>query len=89
MTLLAILSILILACIVGYRAFRSAAPGMHMPLITVANAICSVVIIGALVATAEASSPVARYLGLGGIVLASVNIFGGFALARRLGRGGE
>jgi NAD(P) transhydrogenase subunit alpha len=50
----------------------------------VTNAISSVIIVGALIATAEAQNPVAQWLGLGGVVLASINIFGGFAVTERM-----
>jgi NAD(P) transhydrogenase subunit alpha len=50
----------------------------------VTNAISSVIIVGALVAAAAAGSPLAKVLGLGAVVLASVNIFGGFAVTQRM-----
>jgi NAD(P) transhydrogenase subunit alpha len=84
MDFIAILSIFVMACFVGYYVVWSVTPALHTPLMAVTNAISSVIIIGALIATAESSSTVARYLGLAGIVLASINIFGGFAVTERM-----
>jgi len=53
-------------------------------IMAVTNAISSVIVVGAIVAAAEATSPVAKYLGLFGVVLASINIFGGFAVTQRM-----
>ncbi len=50
----------------------------------VTNGISSVIIVGALIAAAEAENPVAHWLGLVGVVLASINIFGGFAVTERM-----
>jgi NAD(P) transhydrogenase subunit alpha len=84
MDFISILSIFVLACFVGYYVVWSVTPALHTPLMAVTNAISSVIIVGALIATAEATSPVAKYLGLAGIVMASINIFGGFAVTERM-----
>jgi len=84
MDFIAILSIFVLACFVGYYVVWQVTPALHTPLMAVTNAISSVIIVGALIATAESSSAIAKYLGLAGIVLASVNIFGGFAVTERM-----
>jgi NAD(P) transhydrogenase subunit alpha len=62
----------------------SVTPALHTPLMAVTNAISSVIIVGGLIAAAESSSAIAKYLGLAGIVLASINIFGGFAVTERM-----
>jgi NAD(P) transhydrogenase subunit alpha len=80
MDFISILSIFVLACFVGYYVVWSVTPALHTPLMAVTNAISSVIIVGALVASAAAGSPVSKWLGLGAVVLASVNIFGGFAV---------
>jgi NAD(P) transhydrogenase subunit alpha len=80
MTFIAILSIFVLACFVGYFVVWSVTPALHTPLMAVTNAISSVIIVGALVAAAAAGSP----LGLAAVVLASINIFGGFAVTQRM-----
>jgi NAD(P) transhydrogenase subunit alpha len=79
-----ILSIFVLACFVGYYVVWSVTPALHTPLMAVTNAISSVIIVGALIAAAAAGVPGAKWLGLAGVVLASVNIFGGFAVTARM-----
>jgi NAD(P) transhydrogenase subunit alpha len=83
MTFLSILTIFVLACFVGYYVVWSVTPALHTPLMAVTNAISSVIIVGALIASAS-STGFAKYLGLGAVVLASVNIFGGFAVTERM-----
>ena len=91
------LAIFVLACFVGYYVVWSVTPALHTPLMAVTNAISSVIIVGALLAaTATAGSEVAgqaasgggagfsRGLGFVAIILASVNIFGGFLVTRRM-----
>ena len=84
MDFVAILSIFVMACFVGYYVVWSVTPALHTPLMAVTNAISSVIIVGALIAAAEAENPIAHWLGLGGVVLASINIFGGFAVTERM-----
>ncbi len=84
MDFLSILSIFVLACFVGYYVVWSVTPALHTPLMAVTNAISSVIIVGALIAAAGAGSPVAKWLGLLAVVLASINIFGGFAVTSRM-----
>jgi len=84
MTFIAILSIFVLACFVGYYVVWSVTPALHTPLMAVTNAISSVIIVGALIASAAAGAAVAKWLGLLAVVLASVNIFGGFAVTERM-----
>ena len=84
MDFISILSIFVLACFVGYYVVWSVTPALHTPLMAVTNAISSVIIVGALIASAEAQSEGAQWLGLIGVVLASINIFGGFAVTRRM-----
>jgi NAD(P) transhydrogenase subunit alpha len=86
-----ILSIFVLACFVGYYVVWSVTPALHTPLMSVTNAISSVIIVGALIAAAAAGVPPAfaaaglsKWLGLAAVVLASVNIFGGFAVTARM-----
>lgn len=87
MDFISILSIFILACFIGYYVVWSVTPALHTPLMAVTNAISSVIIVGALIAAAAggtAGGEEAKWLGLVGIVLASVNIFGGFAVTQRM-----
>jgi H+-translocating NAD(P) transhydrogenase subunit alpha len=84
MDFISILSIFVMACFVGYYVVWSVTPALHTPLMAVTNAISSVIIVGALVAAATSGSPIAKWLGLGAVVMASVNIFGGFAVTARM-----
>jgi NAD(P) transhydrogenase subunit alpha len=84
MDFISILSIFVLACFVGYYVVWSVTPALHTPLMSVTNAISSVIVVGALIAAAAAGSASSKWLGLGAVVLASVNIFGGFAVTQRM-----
>ncbi len=84
MDFVSILSIFVLACFVGYYVVWSVTPALHTPLMAVTNAISSVIVVGALVAAAASGSPFAKWLGLAAVMLASVNIFGGFAVTERM-----
>jgi H+-translocating NAD(P) transhydrogenase subunit alpha len=84
MDFISILSIFVMACFVGYYVVWSVTPALHTPLMAVTNAISSVIIVGALVASAAVGSGASKWLGLLGVVLASVNIFGGFAVTARM-----
>ncbi|MBX3562485.1 MAG: NAD(P) transhydrogenase subunit alpha [Sphingomonas sp.] len=84
MDFITILSIFVLSCFVGYYVVWSVTPALHTPLMSVTNAISSVIIVGALIAAMAGGSPSAKWLGLAAIVMASVNIFGGFAVTARM-----
>lgn len=84
MDFISILSIFVMACFVGYYVVWSVTPALHTPLMAVTNAISSVIIVGALIASAAPGSAVSKWLGLIAVVLASVNIFGGFAVTQRM-----
>jgi len=82
------LTIFVLAIFVGYFVVWSVTPALHTPLMSVTNAISSVIVVGALIAvsvtTLGASSWMSKLLGFGALVLASVNIFGGFLVTARM-----
>ena len=84
MDFISILSIFVMACFVGYYVVWSVTPALHTPLMAVTNAISSVIVVGALIAAAAAGSASSKWLGLLAVVLASVNIFGGFAGTARM-----
>jgi NAD(P) transhydrogenase subunit alpha len=87
MDFISILSIFVLACFVGYYVVWSVTPALHTPLMSVTNAVSSVIVVGALIAAGAASvtgAHTAKWLGLAAVVLASVNIFGGFAVTARM-----
>ena len=81
-------AIFALACFVGYYVVWSVTPALHTPLMAVTNAISSVIVVGALVAAAAAGLTaegwVAKILGAVAVMLASVNIFGGFLVTQRM-----
>jgi NAD(P) transhydrogenase subunit alpha len=82
------LTIFVLAIFVGYFVVWSVTPALHTPLMAVTNAISSVIVVGALIAVAvpvlNSASWVSKGLGFGALVLASVNIFGGFLVTARM-----
>ena len=84
MDFVSILSIFVMACFVGYYVVWSVTPALHTPLMAVTNAISSVIIVGALATSAAAGFAVSKWLGLAAVVLASINIFGGFAVTQRM-----
>ena len=77
-------SIFVLAVFVGYYVVWSVTPALHSPLMAVTNAISSVIIVGAMLATGLHGSLVAHVFGFLAVVLVSVNIFGGFAVTNRM-----
>jgi NAD(P) transhydrogenase subunit alpha len=80
-------TVFVLACFVGYMVVWNVKPALHTPLMSVTNAISSIIAIGALVQIAPSGdlSPVwIRSLAVGGIVLATINMFGGFAVTQRM-----
>src|ERR1700742_3989093 len=79
-----LLSIFVLAVFVGYYVVWSVTPALHTPLMSVTNAISSVIVVGALIASAAAGSATSKWLGRLAVVLASINIFGGFAVTARM-----
>ena len=76
--------IFVLAVFVGYYVVWSVTPALHTPLMSVTNAISSVIVVGALIAAAAGNSAYSKWLGLIAVGLASVNIFGGFAVTHRM-----
>jgi|ERR1700736_3643460 NAD(P) transhydrogenase subunit alpha len=84
------LSIFVLAVCVGYFVVWSVTPALHTPLMSVTNAISSVIVVGALLAVGVAlvgddSGPIwARAFGFVALVFASINIFGGFLVTQRM-----
>lgn len=85
------LAIFVLAIFVGYYVVWQVTPALHTPLMSVTNAISSVIVVGALlavgvnVAPAFGDGPIwARVLGFIGVILASINIFGGFLVTQRM-----
>ena len=82
------LSIFILSIFVGYYVVWSVTPSLHTPLMSVTNAISSVIIVGAIIAALAGSSEkifeISNFFGFLAILLAAVNIFGGFLVTQRM-----
>tara|TARA_B100000927_G_scaffold15753_1_gene12332 strand:+ start:183 stop:485 length:303 start_codon:yes stop_codon:yes gene_type:complete len=82
------LSIFILSIFVGYYVVWSVTPSLHTPLMSVTNAISSVIIVGAIIAALASNSEkifeISNLFGFLAIILASVNIFGGFLVTQRM-----
>ena len=78
------LSIFALACFVGYYVVWRVTPALHSPLMAVTNAISSVIIVGALIAAGPVAMGTSKIMGFFAVVLASVNIFGGFIVTHRM-----
>jgi NAD(P) transhydrogenase subunit alpha len=82
------LAIFVLAIFVGYYVVWSVTPALHTPLMAVTNAISSVIVVGALIAVgvdlSQGASAVSRNFGFLALILASVNIFGGFLVTERM-----
>jgi NAD(P) transhydrogenase subunit alpha len=81
---LMLLTIFLLACFVGYYVVWNVTPALHSPLMAVTNAISSVIVVGAMLATGLATSGWAMVFGFIAVTLASVNIFGGFLVTQRM-----
>ena len=79
-----LLAIFLMACFVGYYVVWNVTPALHSPLMAVTNAISSVIIVGAMLATGLATSSWAMLFGFIAVTLASVNIFGGFVVTQRM-----
>ena len=79
-----LLTIFLLACFVGYYVVWNVTPALHSPLMGVTNAISSVIVVGAILAAGTADNWGAQIFGFLAVTLASVNIFGGFLVTRRM-----
>ena len=84
-------TVFVLACFIGYMVVWNVTPALHTPLMSVTNAISSIIAIGALVQIAPPEAGVSgrpdeliRWLAFAGIVLTAINMFGGFAVTRRM-----
>ena len=78
------LTIFVLAVFVGYHVVWRVTPALHSPLMSVTNAISSVIIVGALIAAGPIGISFAKIMGFVAVTLAAVNIFGGFIVTQRM-----
>ncbi len=81
---LTILTIFVLACFVGYYVVWKVTPALHTPLISVTNAISSIIVLGALIAAGNEFLGTITWLGGLAIFITSINIFGGFVVTQRM-----
>ena len=79
------LYVFILACFIGYYVIWGVTPALHTPLVALTNAISGIVIVGALlVAGLESAGTTAEIIGFFAVLLASINVFGGFLVTNRM-----
>ena len=78
------LTVFVLAVFVGYHVVWRVTPALHSPLMSVTNAISSVIIVGALIAAGPLGISFAKIMGFVAVTLAAVNIFGGFIVTQRM-----
>jgi NAD(P) transhydrogenase subunit alpha len=78
------LTVFALACFVGYYVVWRVTPALHSPLMSVTNAVSSVIIVGALIAAGPPGISFAKFMGFIAVTLAAVNIFGGFIVTQRM-----
>jgi NAD(P) transhydrogenase subunit alpha len=79
-----LVTIFVLAVFIGYYVVWSVTPALHSPLMAITNAISSVIIVGALISAGPLEWNLAKIFGLIAVVLASINIFGGFIVTQRM-----
>ena len=77
-------TIFVLACFVGYYVVWKVTPALHTPLMSVTNAISSIIVVGAILAAGSDVSVFSQTLGFIAIIIASINIFGGFMVTQRM-----
>ena len=78
------LTVFVLAVFVGYYVVWRVTPALHSPLMSVTNAVSSVIIVGAMIAAGPAEFGLAKFMGFIAVTLAAVNIFGGFIVTQRM-----
>lgn len=78
------ITIFVLACFVGYYVVWKVTPALHTPLMAVTNAISGIIIVGAIIALGPKEFGLAQVSGFLSVMLASVNIFGGFVVTQRM-----
>jgi len=77
-------TVFVLAVFVGFYVVWSVTPALHSPLMAVTNAISSIIIVGALIAAGPMNMSFSKVMGFLAVILASVNIFGGFIVTQRM-----
>ncbi len=77
-------TVFVLAVFVGYHVVWRVTPALHSPLMSVTNAVSSVIIVGALIAAGPEEMNLSKIMGFAAVVLAAINIFGGFIVTQRM-----
>ena len=78
------LTVFVLACFVGYYVVWRVTPALHTPLMSVTNAISGIIIVGAVIALGTQGSALSHGFGFVAVLIASINIFGGFVVTQRM-----
>ena len=79
------LYVFVLACFIGYYVIWGVTPALHTPLVALTNAISGIVVVGALLVTGlESAGTTAEIIGFFAVLLASINVFGGFLVTNRM-----
>jgi len=78
------LIIFVLAAYVGYHVVWNVTPALHTPLMSVTNAISAIIVVGAMLAASLTETALGTFMGVAAVALASVNVFGGFLVTRRM-----
>lgn len=78
------LSVFVLAIFVGYHVVWNVTPALHTPLMSVTNAISGIIIVGAMLAAGPQQFDIGTVIGLIAVVIAAVNVFGGFLVTQRM-----
>lgn len=83
-TLLVLLYVLVLASFVGFELISKVPPTLHTPLMSGSNAISGITIVGAILATGPADLSISKFLGMAALLLATLNVVGGYAVTDRM-----
>ena len=78
------LTVFVLAVFVGYHVVWNVTPALHTPLMSVTNAISGIILVGAMLAAGPAETDWGIWLGAVAVILASINVFGGFLVSQRM-----
>lgn len=77
-------TIFVLAVVIGFEIITKIPPTLHTPLMSGSNAISGISVVGALVAAGAGKDELAAYIGLGAVILATINVVGGFLVTHRM-----
>lgn len=78
------ITIFVLAVVIGFEVITKIPPTLHTPLMSGSNAISGISVVGALVAAGAGRDELAAYIGLGAVILATINVVGGFLVTHRM-----